>query len=372
MSTLKRSTLHHPRRAAPIFKCDRAWLLYPCDPEAGSFGVPAERTSARSTLAPSAPTLTSRKNAARGRRRLPAACWPWKVRCASIPSYCALPSELAKWFNIKSIIAMAPHPEGRQALRVRAAPVLSPTSSGRRTRSGCSMRSDGGWPMRWTRCCSFVTCAKASESSRPAGQAHRLAGADRHSRRRDAAPGSSGTCTMECNSGSSRSCSDQRRAATIVPPKPCELQAQLSGVVDGLGGRAGGVAGDLAAAYTRPSSPPAAPVFALKALARVSAVPVEVEVRVERGWSRVGGTGSPIPSRQKCSRIPRKHARASTVHVCRRSTRRKSPGFSIRDDGCGGANPARGSGLIGLTDRVDALRGDDPNDKPHRSGNERC
>jgi signal transduction histidine kinase len=31
--------------------------------------------------------------------------------------------------------------------------------------------------------------------------------------------------------------------------------------------------------------------------------------------------------------------------------------LSVRDDGCGGADPARGSGLIGLTDRVDALAG---------------
>ena len=32
-------------------------------------------------------------------------------------------------------------------------------------------------------------------------------------------------------------------------------------------------------------------------------------------------------------------------------------GLSIRDDGIGGADARRGSGLIGLTDRVDALGG---------------
>jgi signal transduction histidine kinase len=31
--------------------------------------------------------------------------------------------------------------------------------------------------------------------------------------------------------------------------------------------------------------------------------------------------------------------------------------LSIRDDGAGGADPARGSGLTGLTDRVEALGG---------------
>jgi signal transduction histidine kinase len=31
--------------------------------------------------------------------------------------------------------------------------------------------------------------------------------------------------------------------------------------------------------------------------------------------------------------------------------------LSVRDDGVGGADPARGSGLVGLTDRVQALGG---------------
>jgi signal transduction histidine kinase len=31
--------------------------------------------------------------------------------------------------------------------------------------------------------------------------------------------------------------------------------------------------------------------------------------------------------------------------------------LSIRDDGAGGADPARGSGLVGLRDRVEALGG---------------
>jgi signal transduction histidine kinase len=31
--------------------------------------------------------------------------------------------------------------------------------------------------------------------------------------------------------------------------------------------------------------------------------------------------------------------------------------LSVRDDGVGGADPARGSGLLGLRDRVEALAG---------------
>ena len=33
------------------------------------------------------------------------------------------------------------------------------------------------------------------------------------------------------------------------------------------------------------------------------------------------------------------------------------PTLSVRDDGSGGADPARGTGLIGLTDRIQALGG---------------
>jgi signal transduction histidine kinase len=51
-----------------------------------------------------------------------------------------------------------------------------------------------------------------------------------------------------------------------------------------------------------------------------------------------------------------KHARASVVEV-----EAEVSGGTLRvrvhDDGIGGADPARGSGLIGLSDRVEALGG---------------
>ena len=51
-----------------------------------------------------------------------------------------------------------------------------------------------------------------------------------------------------------------------------------------------------------------------------------------------------------------KHAQASRVDVSL-ATRNRSLLLSIRDNGVGGADPARGSGLVGLTDRVEALGG---------------
>ena len=51
-----------------------------------------------------------------------------------------------------------------------------------------------------------------------------------------------------------------------------------------------------------------------------------------------------------------KHARASVAHVSVQVDGSLLH-VSVRDDGVGGADPSRGSGLIGLTDRVQALWG---------------
>jgi signal transduction histidine kinase len=49
-----------------------------------------------------------------------------------------------------------------------------------------------------------------------------------------------------------------------------------------------------------------------------------------------------------------KHAQASLVDLRIRG-RDDTPTLSIRDDGIGGADPSRGSGIIGLKDRVEPL-----------------
>ena len=48
-----------------------------------------------------------------------------------------------------------------------------------------------------------------------------------------------------------------------------------------------------------------------------------------------------------------KHARASAVYV-ELDTPDATLRLAIRDDGIGGADPARGSGLTGLRDRIEA------------------
>ena len=51
-----------------------------------------------------------------------------------------------------------------------------------------------------------------------------------------------------------------------------------------------------------------------------------------------------------------KHAQASVIEVLA-DGRGSALTLSIRDDGIGGADPGRGSGIIGLKDRVEALGG---------------
>jgi signal transduction histidine kinase len=62
-----------------------------------------------------------------------------------------------------------------------------------------------------------------------------------------------------------------------------------------------------------------------------------------------------------------KHAKASQIDV----TVELSDGglrVCVRDDGIGGADPARGSGLVGLKDRVEAMGGTMTLDSPSGGG----
>jgi PAS domain S-box-containing protein len=94
---------------------------------------------------------------------------------------------------------------------------------------------------------------------------------------------------------------------------------------------------------------------ALRMLARRSAIPVELEIVVEARLPEPIEVASYYVVSEVLTNAA-KHARASVVKV---SVDRRGGGLrlSIRDDGVGGADAARGTGLIGLRDRVEALGG---------------
>jgi signal transduction histidine kinase len=94
---------------------------------------------------------------------------------------------------------------------------------------------------------------------------------------------------------------------------------------------------------------------ALRGLARRSQVPVTLDVRTQgRLPERLEVTAYYVVSEALANAA--KHAGASAVHIGIEQTGAVIR-VSIRDDGTGGADPAGGSGLVGLKDRVAAVGG---------------
>jgi signal transduction histidine kinase len=145
-----------------------------------------------------------------------------------------------------------------------------------------------------------------------------------------------------------------RVAQATVPSELGELKARFSQVADGLGGVLDELQevsrGIHPAILTEGGLGPA-----LKTLARRSAVPVELEVHSERRLpAHVEVAAYYVVSEALTNAA--KHAHASVAHVDVEASNGVLQ-VSIRDDGGGGADPAQGSGLVGLTDRVEALGG---------------
>jgi len=95
---------------------------------------------------------------------------------------------------------------------------------------------------------------------------------------------------------------------------------------------------------------------ALKALARRSTVPVQLDLAVEQRLADQVEVGAYYVVSEALTNAA-KHSSASKVDVHARA-RDGVLALRINDDGVGGADPARGSGLTGLADRVEALGGE--------------
>ncbi len=94
---------------------------------------------------------------------------------------------------------------------------------------------------------------------------------------------------------------------------------------------------------------------ALRALARRSAVPVSVDVRVKGRLPEPVEVAAYYAVAEALTNIA-KYAGASAAEV-EATTREGVLQVWVRDDGRGGADFGRGSGLAGLKDRIEALGG---------------
>ena len=145
-----------------------------------------------------------------------------------------------------------------------------------------------------------------------------------------------------------------RTIKTMTPQPAEEIQGELSLLADGLG---------TAMDELREISHGIHPAIlseaglgpALEALARRSAVPVELDLNLgQRLGEHVEAAGYYIAS-EAITNVA-KHARASVIDM-RADGCDGALTLSISDDGVGGADPSRGSGIIGLQDRVEAMGG---------------
>jgi signal transduction histidine kinase/uncharacterized protein YoaH (UPF0181 family) len=94
---------------------------------------------------------------------------------------------------------------------------------------------------------------------------------------------------------------------------------------------------------------------ALRTLARRSAIPVELEITTDtRLPAAIGVAAYYVTSEALANAV--KHAQATRIDISL-APRDGKLALSIRDDGVGGADPVHGSGLVGLTDRIEALGG---------------
>jgi signal transduction histidine kinase len=145
-----------------------------------------------------------------------------------------------------------------------------------------------------------------------------------------------------------------RGAASAIPPDLQEVQAELAGVRSGLDG---------ALADLREISRGIHPAIlsegglgpALRTLARRSPVPVVLAVDSEHRLPEPIEVAAYYVVSEALTNAA-KHASASAVHVDV-AMNGEELRLAIRDDGVGGADPARGSGLIGLKDRIEAMGG---------------
>jgi signal transduction histidine kinase len=144
------------------------------------------------------------------------------------------------------------------------------------------------------------------------------------------------------------------RSAAAAAPDDDDLRGEITDVAEGLIGVIGELReisrgihpAILSEAGLRP---------ALHSLGRRSAIPVDLDLRVDRRLPEpVEVAAYYVVSEMLTNAV--KHARASAVEV-QAQLADDSLRVCVRDDGIGGADPARGSGLIGLKDRVEAIGG---------------
>jgi PAS domain S-box-containing protein len=333
------------------FRCDRAWLVYPHDPQAGVHRVRIERTR---------PEYAGASGTGLGIPDEAEAAWlAQTVLGASSPvrfdpeSDHSPPEHLAERFGIKSMIAMAVSPKVDRpymfGLHQCSAPRVWTSREERLFHEIGRRLADALDTLLMLR--DLRESERNLERSRAeltASRARIVTAADETRRQieRDLHDGVQQRLVSLALA--------QRNAETMVPPALPEVREQLSLIVDGLTGALEELQ-EISRGIHPAILTQGGLTAALKTLARRSAVPVRLDVRADPRLPEPVAVAAYYVVSEALTNSA-KHADASAVDV----TVGAADGvltLSIRDDGGGGADPARGSGLIGLADRVETLGG---------------
>jgi GAF domain-containing protein len=145
-----------------------------------------------------------------------------------------------------------------------------------------------------------------------------------------------------------------RAAEANLPPERDDLRDELSGVAMGLAAAVEDLQeisrGIHPAILTKGGLAPA-----LRTLALRSPIPVDLRIDTEERLAEPLEAAAYFVASEALANAA-KHSEASRIDV---SLERRDGALvlSVRDDGVGGVEPARGSGIVGLDDRVEALGG---------------
>jgi signal transduction histidine kinase len=156
-----------------------------------------------------------------------------------------------------------------------------------------------------------------------------------------------------------------RSAEAAVPADQPELRAQLARIADDLTADLEDLR-ELARGIHPAILSEGGLGPALKSLARRSAVPVELDLDLPARLPEPVEVAAYYVVSEALANAA-KYARAQVVEVAV-SARDGPLRLSVRDDGVGGAAPGAGSGLLGLTDRVESLGGTISVDSPAGKG----
>jgi signal transduction histidine kinase len=147
---------------------------------------------------------------------------------------------------------------------------------------------------------------------------------------------------------------DVRNTQTSVPNTQPQLRIDLADIADGLVAAIDDLReiarGIHPAVLARGGLGPA-----LKALARRSPLPVELDINLDGRFPDHLEVAAYYVVTEALTNAA-KHARPTAIWVAADVVDGRLR-LTVRDDGIGGADPAKGSGLTGLTDRVEALGG---------------